>query len=354
VQTLFDRAYERLGARYPAALLAVALRLEHLAVLFGVVVFALYVPHMSAGEFALLSVAAVAGQEFYAQLTDRRFRDRLRPLSDWIAAGGPEATAARAWSVAASMPYELLRTWWRGKYPGVAGLAWSIFAVWVLEQPAWTVPVLFLTIQVLLAYANGLAALFVERGVQPMLDELGTKISEELIPDAIGLPLSRRLMLGLPAMNVGLGVLVIGIFDTGHPGIGAMAIAAMISLAVALTAGFLFTFLLSTSVVSPIRRLQEATERVAAGDLATRVPVSASDETGALTQAFNRMVGGLAERERLREAFGTFVDPELAARVSRDGTDLRGEELDVSIMFMDCAVSPRSRRARAPPKSSRG
>src|SRR5204862_4579707 len=37
----------------------------------------------------------------------------------------------------------------------------------------------------------------------------------------------------------------------------------------------------------------------------------------------------------LREAFGTFVDPELAERVARDGTDLRGEELDTSILFMD-------------------
>lgn len=65
------------------------------------------------------------------------------------------------------------------------------------------------------------------------------------------------------------------------------------------------------------------------------LPVSASDETGSLTQAFNRMVVGLEERERLRDAFGTFVDPELAERVTRDGTDLRGEEVDVSVLFMD-------------------
>jgi class 3 adenylate cyclase len=47
------------------------------------------------------------------------------------------------------------------------------------------------------------------------------------------------------------------------------------------------------------------------------------------------MVSGLQERERLREAFGTFVDPDLAERVARDGTDLRGEEVEVSILFMD-------------------
>jgi class 3 adenylate cyclase len=63
--------------------------------------------------------------------------------------------------------------------------------------------------------------------------------------------------------------------------------------------------------------------------------VTADDETGALTRAFNRMVSGLQERERLRDAFGAFVDPELAERVARDGTDLRGEELEVSVLFMD-------------------
>src|SRR5436189_1570323 len=97
----------------------------------------------------------------------------------------------------------------------------------------------------------------------------------------------------------------------------------------------LVRLLLTTSVVSPIKRLQEATGRVSGGDLTTRVPVAASDETGALTRAFNRMVSGLQERERLREAFGTFVDPELAERVAREGTDLRGDELEVSILFMD-------------------
>jgi adenylate cyclase len=47
------------------------------------------------------------------------------------------------------------------------------------------------------------------------------------------------------------------------------------------------------------------------------------------------MVAGLQERERLREAFGTFVDPGLAERVAREGTDLAGEELEVSILFLD-------------------
>jgi class 3 adenylate cyclase len=47
------------------------------------------------------------------------------------------------------------------------------------------------------------------------------------------------------------------------------------------------------------------------------------------------MVAGLDERERLREAFGTFVDPALTERVLAEGTDLRGQEMDASVLFLD-------------------
>ena len=48
---------------------------------------------------------------------------------------------------------------------------------------------------------------------------------------------------------------------------------------------------------------------VAGGERGARVPVLTTDETGALAASFNAMVAGLEERERLREAFGAFVDP---------------------------------------------
>jgi adenylate cyclase len=65
------------------------------------------------------------------------------------------------------------------------------------------------------------------------------------------------------------------------------------------------------------------------------VPVVATDETGKLAQSFNAMAQGLEERERLREAFGAYVDPDLAERVLSEGSDLAGEEVEVSILFLD-------------------
>ena len=67
----------------------------------------------------------------------------------------------------------------------------------------------------------------------------------------------------------------------------------------------------------------------------TYTDLVATDETGKLAQSFNTMAEGLDERERLREAFGAYVDPGLADRVLREGLDLAGEELEVSVLFLD-------------------
>jgi class 3 adenylate cyclase len=86
----------------------------------------------------------------------------------------------------------------------------------------------------------------------------------------------------------------------------------------------------------PIRDLAEGTERVAAGDYSRRLPVVQDDDLGALAASFNRMQAGLAERERLQAAFGTYVDPALAARLLEQGDDVfTGERREVTVMFVD-------------------
>jgi class 3 adenylate cyclase len=86
----------------------------------------------------------------------------------------------------------------------------------------------------------------------------------------------------------------------------------------------------------PVRDLAEGTERVAAGDYTRRLPVVQDDDLGALSASFNRMQAGLAERQRLQAAFGTYVDPALAARLLEQGDDIfTGERREVTVMFVD-------------------
>jgi adenylate cyclase len=88
--------------------------------------------------------------------------------------------------------------------------------------------------------------------------------------------------------------------------------------------------------LQPIRDLAEGTERVAAGDYGQRLPVVQDDNLGALAASFNRMQAGLAERQRLHAAFGSYVDPVLAARLLEQGDDVfNGERREVTVMFVD-------------------
>jgi adenylate cyclase len=88
--------------------------------------------------------------------------------------------------------------------------------------------------------------------------------------------------------------------------------------------------------LQPIRDLAHGAERVAAGDFSQRLPVVQDDDLGALAASFNRMQAGLAERQRLQAAFGTYVDPGLAARLLEQGDDVfSGERREVTVLFVD-------------------
>ncbi|MEN4473643.1 adenylate/guanylate cyclase domain-containing protein [Mycolicibacterium cosmeticum] len=91
-----------------------------------------------------------------------------------------------------------------------------------------------------------------------------------------------------------------------------------------------------SSSLRPIRDLAEGAERVAEGDYTQRLPVVQDDDLGALAATFNRMQAGLAERQRLQAAFGTYVDPVLAARLLKQPDDVfSGERRKVTVMFVD-------------------
>jgi adenylate cyclase len=100
-------------------------------------------------------------------------------------------------------------------------------------------------------------------------------------------------------------------------------------------AGLATIRLAARSVADPVAGVERALERVERGDFAARSPVDDGSEVGLLQAGFNRMATGLAERERLRDAFGAFVDPSLAERILEQGTDLAGEEVDLTVLFVD-------------------
>jgi HAMP domain-containing protein len=110
------------------------------------------------------------------------------------------------------------------------------------------------------------------------------------------------------------------VFDVAtHGPVLALAIASVLTFGLALPLGVGASF---SPALRPIPDLAEGTQRVAAGDYSQRLPVVQDDDLGALSASFNRMQAGLAERQRLQSAVGTYVDPVLASRLLEQGDDV--------------------------------
>jgi two-component system sensor histidine kinase BaeS len=80
--------------------------------------------------------------------------------------------------------------------------------------------------------------------------------------------------------------------------------------------GLLFSFWISGILTVPLRRLVEAIERVAQGDLDVSVPVQSKDEYGKVIQTFNEMTLRLREAEEVRRRLVADVAHELRTPLS--------------------------------------
>lgn len=92
---------------------------------------------------------------------------------------------------------------------------------------------------------------------------------------------------------------------------------------------------LASRITSPLLTLVRATQEVSAGRLDIAVPPTTEDETGVLTVAFNEMVGGLRDRERVKDTFGRYMTREVSDYLLKGEITLGGESRDISILMSD-------------------
>jgi adenylate cyclase len=139
---------------------------------------------------------------------------------------------------------------------------------------------------------------------------------------------------GLPVLGlVGIGILELTGSDRATRSQLGVAMVALGGIGI--TVGLLAVGLAARATADPVDSVRRALARVEGGEFDVRVPVYDGTQIGQLQLGFNRMVEGLAERERIREAFGTYVDAEVAEHILKEGTSLEGEEVEVTIMFID-------------------
>lgn len=104
---------------------------------------------------------------------------------------------------------------------------------------------------------------------------------------------------------------------------------------VALLLALLVGGVIASGIAAPLAALAQAMGAVLGGDLTRRVTLARGDEVGFLARAFNTMVSGLADRERVKDLFGRFVSHDVAAALLRGDLPLGGERRSVTILFQD-------------------
>ncbi|MBN1208563.1 MAG: HAMP domain-containing protein [Myxococcaceae bacterium] len=125
---------------------------------------------------------------------------------------------------------------------------------------------------------------------------------------------------------------------TAHATLQAMQRSLQLWLGVGLVAVVLGATLLAQRISRPVRDMVRVARQVGEGDFGVRVQEGrGSRELVELGGSINRMVAGLAERERIKNIFGRYVTQEVVNQLlgSPRGLELVGERREVTILFTD-------------------
>jgi len=332
-QRFFTFLYRKLGRRYPAFFISFELQSAWVITVGTLALLSLYFDVSNSQAVILIGVALGLTGVTIAIALVRAWR-WMRPVTAWIGGARNPEQSAEAWATAVGIPLEILRRDMWLPLLGVA-LPGSVVAVIVLGLSPLTFFAIFAGALVAIGYSGILHYFAVEAGLRPVLVDINSTITPRTSTERNSLPLRFKLMGALPMINVITAVIasaLSGGHSSGGTGLGIDVLAAT---AVAFTISFELSVLLSKSIMRPIRALQGAIAQVEQGNLDVSFPVTTADELGELSASFNQMIAGLAERERIREAFGTYLDHEVAEYILSDSYRPQGFEADVSILFCD-------------------
>lgn len=325
--------YRKLGPRYPLTFLAVELHTA-LFVVAGTLGLLSFYYEGDLGEYMQLLAIALALSELAILETIRRVVPRARELAEWIEGPRNPDASKRAWGAAVGLPLFLIKR--ALPIPVTISVIPTCIAGIVLLDLPWTaIFPLFAGAAVAMGYAAMLHYLVIEAGMRPLLLDINSSLSPRVTAaDFWAVPLRLRLMVALPMINLITGI-VVASFTSDGGGNLAFGADVLVAVLVATTISLELTVMLSKSIMRPLNDLERAVERVREGDFSVSVPVTTGDEFGNLAASFNQMVAGLAERERIREAFSTYLDEEIAEYILSEGFTEEGVEVEVTVLFCD-------------------
>ncbi len=329
-----DRLIRAVARRDSFALMWAQFAGAHLVLFGGMVLFRLFVS-MDHHQFWLLVGVSqglcLLDNAVGISLTRRMFE----PVRTWERGDRTPDTTIAAWKALSNLPLDYFRS--SPKLPLLFSyLPFIAFAAWRLHIGLGGFVILALVGTTVIACAVVVRYFLMEIVCRPVLEQIAVGLPDDFAVRRAGLPLSWRLFLAAPVINIVTALIVAGLSNRGHPqSLNHLGLEWLLAVGVSLTMGLELLLLTVRTVGSTMGDIRRAIQRVQVGDFSARVPVVSTDETGTLAQSFNHLVEGLEEREKLHRAFSAYVDPGLAERILREGSDLEGEDREVSMLFLD-------------------
>lgn len=331
---VFEIAYARMGIGFVRrAMLFCQFALALLFAIVGTLLARLFVPGLTPRDIAVLVALGFSIFLVDGFLAFGTIAPRLRVIEEWAQTRDPSA-AVQVWQVGAQIPLAPLR-WDRLLFVAVLNIGWIGVLGWLQSIPIPTL-VLFVPGTLLTRlYWMGMRAMLSEQMLRPVLADISTAAGDQPIPVRVRIPVTQRMFVVTLAIAIVAGTVVAGI--VGPHTVASLAIGVGVSIAVAVSIAGVLVLLLTRSVTEPVRDLMSAADRIGRGDLDTWVPVTGSDDLGVLAQSFNTMISGLRERDRIRAAFGTYLDPAIADLILTSGNEALalGQEVEVTALFLD-------------------
>jgi class 3 adenylate cyclase len=240
-----------------------------------------------------------------------------------------------------------------GRQSMILAATWAVSGVTFLllnldAGVAFAIPTLLATVFGGTAAAS-LGLLLTQRSLRPILlaatqGSEGVVIAPRVLTRLVGMWL---LGSGLPCTAIAV-LVIIRTNDWIIQQTASVEIPILVVTLAAVLIGFPAMILTSRSISDPIRDVVDAMAQVERGRIDTFVGVYERSEIGLLQSGFNRMVAGIAERDRLRDLFGRHVGADVARRAIEGGASLSGDVREVAILFIDLVGSTKLAATHTP------
>lgn len=213
---------------------------------------------------------------------------------------------------------------------------WSLtIAVWLPVSLIYTVFPVWRTIAAMMgpitamAGSAGLVYLLTEDAMRPLFVQIFAD-DERRTSRRLGIR-ARLLVAWMAGSAAYLGgiITILAVFDAPvrRP-------AALICCFLGLAFGFVMTDLAARSLTVPLSKVRVGMDQIRGGVFDTMIDVDDAGDVGDLQAGFNRMAGGLRERDRLQQLFGRHVGAQVAARAFTESGP-SGVERIATVMFVD-------------------